>query len=92
MGLQKSRTQPKQLGMHAWSSLLYGLSLVAASGGCSPAVVLGLLTAVASLIVERGLESTGPVVVMHGLSCPMPVESSQTRDPNSHPLHWQADS
>ena len=55
MGLQKSRIQPKQLSMHAWSSLLYGLSLVAASGGYPLAVVHELLIAVASLIVEQGL-------------------------------------
>ena len=31
-------------------------SLVAAGGGCSLAVVLGLLTAVASLVAEQGLQ------------------------------------
>ena len=41
MGLQKSRTQPKQLGMHAWSSLLDGLSLVAASGAALQLQYLG---------------------------------------------------
>ena len=55
MGLQKSRIQPKELSMHAWSSFLYGLSLVAASGGYPLAVVHELLIAVASLIVEQGL-------------------------------------
>ena len=42
------------------------LSLVAASGGYSLAVVPGSLTAVAPLVVEHGLEGT----VAHGLSCP----------------------
>ena len=39
----------------AGSSLLCGLSLVAASRGYSEVAVLGLLTAVASLAVEHGL-------------------------------------
>ena len=38
------------------SSLLRGLSLAAASGGYSPAAVHRLLTAVASLVPEHGLE------------------------------------
>ena len=32
-----------------------GLLLIAASGGCFPAVVRGLLAAVASAVAERGL-------------------------------------
>ena len=35
--------------------VVHWLSLVGASGGYSPLVVLGLLTAVASLVVEHGL-------------------------------------
>ena len=37
-----------------------GFSLVAASGGCSPVAVRGLLTAVAPLAGERGLQVHGP--------------------------------
>ena len=49
----------------------HGLSLVAESGGCSPVAVRGLLTVVASLVVEHGLQGMqASVVVAHGLSCP----------------------
>ena len=54
----------------AGPSLLCRLSLVAASRGHSLAAVCGLLTAVASLVLEQGLQ--GPqasVVVAHELSC-----------------------
>ena len=43
----------------AGSSLLRGLSLVALSRGDSLVVTCGLLIAVASLVVEHGLWSTG---------------------------------
>ena len=56
------------------------LSPVAVKG----AAVHGLLTAVASLVEERGLRSTGSVVVVRGLSCP--GASSQTRDRSRVPL------
>ena len=47
-----------------------GLSVVVASGGYSPAAVCGLLTAVASLVLEQGLQGTqASVVVAHELSC-----------------------
>ena len=47
-----------------------GLPVVAESGGCSPAAVCGLLTAVASLVLEQGLQGTqASVVVAHELSC-----------------------
>ena len=39
------------------SSLLCGLCLVVASGGCSLVVVLRLLIAVTSLVAEHGLET-----------------------------------
>ena len=39
---------------HAGSSLLCGLSLVVAAGGCSLAAVLRLLTAVAPPVAECG--------------------------------------
>ena len=45
--------------MYFWQCWLFvaarGLSLVAMSGGHSLAVVLGLLTAVAPLVAEKGL-------------------------------------
>ena len=47
-----------------------GFSLVVASKGCPPAVVLALLTAVASLVAEHGLQGTGASGVRAcGLSC-----------------------
>ena len=46
-----------------------GFSLAAESRGSSLYVARGLLTAVASPVVEHGLYSTGSIVVAHGLSC-----------------------
>ena len=48
-----------------------GLSLVVASEGYFLAVVLGLSVAVASLVMEQGLYSTGSVVVVLGLPVAM---------------------
>ena len=60
-----------------------GLSLVAAHG---------LLVAVASLVVEHGLQGTGSVVVVYGLSCPVACGIFADQGSNPCPLHWQADS
>ena len=70
-----------------------GFSLLVVRGGYSSVVGWGVLTAVASLVAEHGLqgvwaplpedpglESTGSVVVAHGLSCSTAVGSSWTRD------------
>ena len=43
--------------------------LVAASGGYSLPVVLGLLIAVVSLVTQHGLQLHGSVVGVYGLSC-----------------------
>ena len=51
-----------------------GFSLVEVSGVYSLVAVPGLPRAAASLIADHGLQSTGSVVVAHGLSC------SQARD------------
>ena len=51
----------------------------------------GLLIAVASIVSERGLYSTGSVVVVHGLSCPATSGIFLDQGSNPHPLHWQAD-
>ena len=54
------------LGLHCCT----GLSLVVASGGCSVVAVCGLLIAVqASVVVVLRFQSTGLMVVAHGLSC-----------------------
>ena len=47
----------------AGSSLLCGLSLALGSGGPSPAAKVGLLTAMASLALEHGLQGTQASVV-----------------------------
>ena len=53
------------LGLHC----CVGLSLVAASGGCSLVVVQGLLIAMASLVALHKLQGVGAsVAVAHGLS------------------------
>ena len=65
-----------------------GPSLVSGSGGCSPVAGLGLLIAVASLVAEHGLWSSG--VVAHGLSCPAAWEILPDQGSNLCSLHWQA--
>ena len=65
-----------------------GLSLAAASGGHSLVAVQGLLTVVAFLIAEHGLQACGlqrlqhtdPVAVAQGLAALWHVESSRPRD------------
>ena len=57
-----------------------GLSLAAARGGSSLAVVPGLLVAVASPVRDHELQSAGSGVVENGFSCPQRVGSSQTKD------------
>ena len=60
-----------------------GLCLAVASGGCSPGVLCGLLTAVASLAAERRLRGRGPrAQLLHGCAI----------FPDTCPLYWQADS
>ena len=68
-------------------------------------LVLTLLVAVASLVVEQGLwgtqasavaalglQSTGSTVVAHRLSCSVACEIFLNQGPNLCLLHWQADS
>ena len=57
-----------------------GLSLVAASGNYSLVVVHRLFTGVASLVAGHGQQGAQASVVVHGLSCPMVLGSSWTRD------------
>ena len=63
---------------------------------CCGAQALG---ARASAVVARGLsscgsraQSTGSVVVAHGLSCSAACEIFPGQGSNPYPLHWQADS
>ena len=45
-----------------------------------------------SLVVARGLQSAGSVVVAHGLSCSTACGIFPDQGSNLCPLHWQADS
>ena len=56
---------------------------------CGGARALG---ARASVVVVRGLQSTGSVVVAHRLSCSTAREIFPDQGLNPCPLHWQADS
>ena len=88
----------------AGSLLLCGLSLVAASRGCSPAAVCRLLVAVASLVehrlwgvrasvvMEHRLRSMGSVVMALWLSCPAACGIFSDQESNPCPLHCKADS
>ena len=46
----------------------------------------------ASVVVARRLQSTGSVVVAHGLSCSAACGIFPDQGSNPCPLHWQADS
>ena len=82
-----------------------GFSLVVESGDYSLDAVHSLLIMVASLDVQRGLESarasvvvapglssTGSVVVVNGLSCFLACGILPDQGSNSCLLHWQAGS
>ena len=45
-----------------------------------------------SVVVTRGIQSAGSVVVMHGLSCSTACGIFPDQGSNLCPLHWQADS
>ena len=68
-----------------------GLSLVVESGGysCCRAWALGTR---ASVVVARGLQNVGSVVVVQGLSCSAACGIFPDQGSNPCPLHWQADS
>ena len=59
------------------------------SRGSSLVAVLRLVTALASFMAERGLQSGASAPAVMGLAAPQHVGSSQTRGQS---LHWQADS
>ena len=78
-----------------------GFSLVLESRGYSLPAILRLLVAVASLVAEHGLwvtwasvvvvsrlQSTGSIVVAHGLSCPMACGLFLDQGSNPCLLHW----
>ena len=101
--------KPKQLSL--WVFLFFWLcwvffvtlwlSLVAVSTGCSLAAAHGLLTAVASLVSEHGLQVCGlswahrlqrSVAVAHGISCSKACGIFPDQESNPCILHWQMDS
>ena len=64
-----------------------------ATCGLSLVVGYGLITVVASLVVEHRLKGTqASVAVVHGLDCPMACGIVPDQGLNLCPLHWQADS
>ena len=74
-----------------------GLSLVVASGGYSLVTGHGLLIAVASLVAEHGLSvlwlnTCGPWVLAHGLSCSTGCGIFQDEGSNPCPLCCKANS
>ena len=71
---------------------VWGLSLVAASGGHSPSRCAGLSLSRPLLLWSTGSRRAGSVIVAHGLSCS--AARGIFRDQGSNPcsLPWQADS
>ena len=70
-----------------------GLRCGAGASHCSGFSCCGAqaLGARASVVVARGPESAGSVVVVHGLSCPAACGIFPDQGSNPCPLHWQAD-
>ena len=60
--------------------------------GYSLVAVHGLLTVVASLVAEYGLNRAGSIAVEHRLRCPVACGIVLDRGWKLCPLHWQADS
>ena len=69
-----------------------GLSLVAASGGHSSSLCVGLSLSRPLLLRSTGSRRTGSVVVAHGPSCSAACGIFPDQGLNPCPLHWQADS
>ena len=85
-----------------WTRSSFRLSLIAASGGHSLVVVCGLLTVVASLVPERGLQGMwASIVVAHGpwnvnsaaashrLHCPVAFGALSDQGSNQWSLHYK---
>ena len=69
-----------------------GLSLVAASGGCSSLRCAGLSLSRPLLLRSTGSRLAGSVVVAHRPSCSAACGIFPDQGSNPCPLHWQADS
>ena len=71
---------------------MWGLSLVAASGGHSSSRCAGLSLSWPLLLRSTSSRRTGSVVVAHGPSCYAACGIFPDQGSNPCPLHWQADS
>ena len=71
---------------------MWGLSLVAASGGQSSSRCAGLSLSWPLLLQSTGSRRAGSVVVVHGPSCSAACGIFPYQGSNPCPLHWQADS
>ena len=71
---------------------VWGLSLVAASGGHSSSWCAGLSLSRPLLLQSTGSRRAGSVVVAQGLSCSAACGIFPNQGSNPCPLHWQADS
>ena len=71
---------------------VWGLSLVAASGGHSSLQCAGLSLSRPLLLRSTGSRRAGSVVVAHGPSCSTACGIFPGQGSNPCPLHWQADS
>ena len=71
---------------------VWGLSLVAASGGHSSSQCMGLSLSRPLLLRSTGSRRTGSVIVAHRLNCSAACGIFPNQGSNPCPLHWQADS
>ena len=71
---------------------VWGLSLLAASGGHSSSRCAGLSLSRPLPLRSTGSRRAGSVVVAHGLSCSTACGIFPDQGSNPCPLHWQADS
>ena len=71
---------------------VWGLSLVAVSGGHSSSRCMGLSLSWPLLLRSTGSRRAGSVVVAHGPSCSTACGIFPDQGSNLCPLHWQVDS
>ena len=71
---------------------VWGLSLVAASGGHSSSRCAGLSSLRPLLLRSTGSRRAGSAIVVHGPSCSTACGILPDQGSNPCPLHWQADS
>ena len=71
---------------------VWGLSLVAASGGHSSSRCAGLSLSRPLLLQSTGSRRAGSVIVAYGPSCSVACGILPDQGSNPCPLHWQADS